>query len=553
MNKKAVKYLRFSSEEQSHFSIERQNMITGSWMQHANIEVVDTFIDQGFSATNFDRPDFKKLNSFIEKNYRNIDYLVVSDLTRFSRELGDAVNIVKKIQKTYGIRIVSAGRGAIYDCTDHNSFFMMALEFLLGNTENLKRMNDINGGIYTAKAINQRYIGPRPPFGYKREGKGKNSILVIVEEEEAVIRFIYAAYLRNVPISVIEADARDRGLRGTRNSLIDMILRCPIYSSQQYVKPYKDQPGGLFPLKDQQPIIDPITWHQVQEKLKKKVTIRVTITDEMPLRGVLHCHCGRLLTGAPSRGKSGKYFYYYKCPITSKHNNISVIKSQEQLEEAFRYMSLTDKMVKSIIMKSELNLQAKTKDKNQQLDKKRAELEKVEADLHHLEKKWLEEQINQDTYNRWHTDYTKQRNYLRSQIDQLSKDYSDTHAILKLNIGLLTDIRNLYVKCNTLQKQELIRTVFDNSLYYEDRIYRTPYLIPELAHNELKMKEKGLLIITKKGDSCQRIPLSGGEGIRTLLVFVSDDSILKLQILYCKAFHYLNTNKTKQKHKIIAP
>jgi len=79
MNKKAVKYLRFSSEEQSHFSIERQDMITGSWMQHANIELVDTFIDQGFSATNFDRPDFKKLHSFIEKNYRNIDYLVYSD------------------------------------------------------------------------------------------------------------------------------------------------------------------------------------------------------------------------------------------------------------------------------------------------------------------------------------------------------------------------------------------------------------------------------------------------------------------------------------------
>ncbi len=157
MTKKAVKYLRFSSEEQSHFSIERQDMIISTWMQHCNVELVDSFEDKGFTATNFDRPDFKKLNSFIEKNYRNIDYLVVSDLTRFSRELGDAVNIVKKIQKTYGIKIVSAGRGAIYDCTDHNSFFMMALEFLLGNTENLKRMNDINGGIYTAKAIKGCY------------------------------------------------------------------------------------------------------------------------------------------------------------------------------------------------------------------------------------------------------------------------------------------------------------------------------------------------------------------------------------------------------------
>jgi hypothetical protein len=156
----------------------------------------------------------------------------VSDLTRFSRETGDALNIVKKIQKTYGIKIVSAGRGMIYDCNDYNSFFMMGLEFLLGNTENIKRTNDINGGIYTAKAVSQRYIGARPPFGYRREGKGKNSILVIIEEEAAVIRFIYDAYLRHVPIAVIEEDAKDRGLRRTRHSLIEGILTCPIYSSQ---------------------------------------------------------------------------------------------------------------------------------------------------------------------------------------------------------------------------------------------------------------------------------------------------------------------------------
>jgi len=73
-------------------------------------------------------------------------------------------------------------------------------------------------------------------------------------------------------------------------------------------------------------------------------------------------------------------------------------------------------------------------------------------------------------------------------------------------------MRNVYQSCQTtLHKQELIRTVFDNSLYFEDHIYRTPYLILELAHNELKMREKGLLIVTKKGDSCQRIPSGGGD------------------------------------------
>jgi hypothetical protein len=54
--------------------------------------------------------------------------------------------------------------------------------------------------------------------------------------------------------------------------------------------------------------------------------------------------------------------------------------------------------------------------------------------------------------------------------------------------------------------------VFDNSLYFEDQIYRTPYLIPELAHNELKMREKNLLYI-KKRENCMIPSSGGGEGI----------------------------------------
>jgi len=516
MNKKGVKYLRFSSEEQSHFSIERQDMITSSWMQHAQVATVDCFVDQGFSATNFDRPDFIKLNAFIEKNYRNIDYLVVSDLTRFSREAGDALNIAQKIQKTYGIKIVSAGRSSVYDCTDHNSFFMMGLEFLLGNTENLKRINDINSGIYAAKAIKQRYIGARAPFGYKKEGRGQNTLLVPVPDEAKVIRFVFQSYLRNVPIPVIEADARDMGLKGTRHCLIERILACPVYSSQQYVKSYKDQPGGLFPLKDQEPIIDLITWSRAQDKLKKMPQIHVRLHDDLPLRGVLHCHCGKLLTGAPSRGKSGKYWYYYKCNVTSRHNNFSAIQAHRQLLEVFRLMSLTSKMVKSIVMKSEHVLETRMKDKEKQIAQKRTELDKLETDLQSLERKWIAEQVSFETYNRWHNDLNKQRNYTRAQIDQLNKHTSDTHALLVKNIGLLIDMESVYLSCpTTAKKQELIRTVFDNSLWYEDQVYRTPYLIPELAHNELIMKERRLLFIEKERGNRAVPPSGGGEGTRT--------------------------------------
>jgi site-specific DNA recombinase len=83
-----------------------------------------------------------------------------------------------------------------------------------------------------------------------------------------------------------------------------------------HVDAYKDYPGGLFPA-SHEPIIDKTSWQMVQSKMKKPLKVRTVIDDEIPLRGILKCHCGNPLSGAPSKGKSGKYFYYYKCRFPS--------------------------------------------------------------------------------------------------------------------------------------------------------------------------------------------------------------------------------------------
>jgi len=103
----------------------------------------------------------------------------------------------------------------------------------------------------------------------------------------------------------------------------------------------------------------------------------------------------------------------------------------------------------------------------------------LEADLQSLERKWIAEQVSFETYKRWHNDLSKQRNLIKAQIEHLNKNTSDTHTMLTQNIDRLTDMRSVYLSAQkTSQKQELVRIVFDNSLYYQDRIYRTPYLIP---------------------------------------------------------------------------
>lgn len=495
MQKRAIDYVRFSSDDQSQHSTERQEMINSTWRNNNDVFLVDCFKDEGYSAKTFDRPDVKELFSFIKKNYREIDYLVVSELTRFSRDAGEALSLIKQIQTQYNIRIVSAGRNQIYDINDSNSYFMMGIEFLLGTTENIKRASDINGGIYTAKAIKGKWIqGGKAPYGFTKEGTGDDRKLIINEEEAAVIRYIYDAYLKNQPAYIILGEVRKMGFTRRGSSAIQEVLTNPIFIGYQYVKPWNDKPGGLFPIKDLPAIIDPNIWHQVQNKISGP-KYKKTIADELPLRGVLKCECGQPVTGAPSTGKSGKKFLYYKCK-KSHHLNLSAIKAHQQLQDLLAGLSLPDHMVELLHEEMGRQMIDSQQESRKALKVAKKEMERIESDILTIERKFIQENtINAETYQRWHKQLTTERIEVASRIEKFSKSEESAWWLAGQELEKLTDLRYLYNSISTPDKQELLRQVFDNSLYYLKGTYRTPWIMETFSHNLLRLKEQDLLII----------------------------------------------------------
>ncbi len=517
MDKKGIRYLRYSSDKQSFHSIERQDAVTSHWMNFNNVVITDTFVDEGHTARNFDRPDIKELFQFIKKNYKTIDFLVVSELTRFSREAGDAINMVKKIQTDYGVRIVSAGRGAIYDCMDHNSFFMMGLEFLMGNSENIKRQNDIRGGIYAAKAIKGLWIqgGHKAPYGYTKIGSGSERRLVIDETQAYIVRYIFEAFLNNTPIMTIYQDVRQLGFSKTGNSAVQEILTNPIYAGYQNVKAWKEQPGGLFPMSNHTNIIEVATYNRAQEKLQRSVERhRVSIAEDFPLRGVLRCHCQKMLTGAPSKGRHGKYYNYYKCNH-SGHNNLNANKIHDQLLEALKYMSLPSRMIKKISSESEGILEKKLSENGKLLMSKRTEISEKERQLHSIEAKWINNEIKADTYQRWHTDLSRSLAILRDEIKDMNRADEQRYMLLKNELQKLSDLATVYSSATIPQKHELLRKGFDNGLYYKNGLYRTPYMMEVFHHSTLILSQKKLLEIDENKKTGLKVRSSGGDRIRT--------------------------------------
>jgi site-specific DNA recombinase len=510
--KKVIQYLRFSSDDQSHHSIERQEIVNAHWIKSNDAELIDTFKDEGYSARTFDRPDVKQLFDFIKKNYRTIDYLVVAELTRFSRDTGDAINTVKKIQLTYGVRIVSASRSIIYDCSDSNSFFLMGLEFLLGNSENIKRQNDINGGIYTAKVGRDgqggRWIKGGPaPFGFIKDRSGKLVKLQVNEDHAVIIKYIFQSFLANVPIKAIYEGAQEKGFTRTGHACINEILKNPVYMGYQYVKAWKDSPGGMFPIKELPAIIPPQIWRQAQNKMKTPKTLTI-ISDQFPLRQVLKCFCSLPLTAAPSKSRNGNYYGYYKCKVTG-HNNISAIKAHDQMTEILKLLSIPSRMIAAIKARSEDLLEDRLKENKKVLAQKQKQLSQTQEQISSLEEKWINNQCSFETYNTWHSDLNDKRRVLTGEIELLTRDQDQVYLLLQDNLLPLTDLNYLYSNAATVKKQELIRQVFDSQLYYRTGIYRTGYIMPVFSHNILTLKHKRLLIVDAMNEKAGDVEVPG--------------------------------------------
>lgn len=82
---KVGSYIRLSRDESysNSDSIDNQIKLTDFYCKENNLEVIDKYIDNGYSRTTFERPAFKKLLEDIEDGL--INTVIVKDLSRLGR------------------------------------------------------------------------------------------------------------------------------------------------------------------------------------------------------------------------------------------------------------------------------------------------------------------------------------------------------------------------------------------------------------------------------------------------------------------------------------
>lgn len=180
-------------------SIENQRIILRKYIAERGGTIVDEYIDDGWSGTNFDRPEIKRMLSDAQSG--KIDTIVVKDLSRFGRNYIQVGQYIDYIFPAYGIRFIAIGDNI--DTADRSSAAMDMMPIMnVFNEWHAANTSKKIRAVLEAKQRSGKYTSWNYPYGYKA-GSDDNRTAVIDEEAAKVVRRIFDLRLQGNSARII--------------------------------------------------------------------------------------------------------------------------------------------------------------------------------------------------------------------------------------------------------------------------------------------------------------------------------------------------------------
>ncbi len=200
-------YIRLSKEDRDNAlseSVINQKSLLKQYAIENNLDIFDYYIDDGYSGTNFNRPEFRRLISDIED--KKINMVITKDMSRLGRDYIETCNLIEKYFPLNGVRYI-----AITDNIDtylDNSNNEITPFKAIMNDYYAKDISKKIRSSLIAKKREGKWVSGRCPFGYDRDPKDKNHLIINLEKA-IVVRDIYKMYLGGMSVYAITKKLND--------------------------------------------------------------------------------------------------------------------------------------------------------------------------------------------------------------------------------------------------------------------------------------------------------------------------------------------------------
>lgn len=277
-NRKVGLYIRVSTDAQFEegYSVDAQKEKLEMYCKLKNFDNYEFYIDGGWSGSNIDRPEIKRLIDDIMFN--KVKAVIVYKLDRLSRSQKDTIFLLEDVFIPYDCSFISLNEN--FDTSTPYGKAMIGILSVFAQLERENIRERTRMGMYERVKSGLWMGGGRVPFGYDYD---QNKNILVPNEHAEDVRQIFDLYLQGYSTTQLA-------------NMFDV-------ASDRHITQILDRETYLGKIKfrgeliegQHEAIVDETTWLKVQEERRKRSTKSV-ITSTYLLTGLVYCgKCGAKL------------------------------------------------------------------------------------------------------------------------------------------------------------------------------------------------------------------------------------------------------------------
>lgn len=498
-------YCRLSRDDElqgDSNSIKNQKAILQKYAEDNRFKNLHFFVDDGFSGTNFDRPDFQKM--IAEMDEGNVATIIVKDMSRLGRDYLKVGYYTEVAFPEADVRFIAINNGvdsANQQDSDFTPFLNIINEWYAKDTSKKIR------AVFKAKGESGKPLCTNPPYGYVKDPQDK--LHWIIDEDAAeVVKEIFRLCMQGLGPTQIAKELTKRKILCPTAHFKEIGLNpgyvptnpyawqsrtiADILAKQEYLghtvnfkshkKSYKSKKKIQNDPSEWQifenthdAIIDEETFKTVQRirEGRRKVS---RLGDMGMLSGMMFCaDCGNKLYQV--RGKGWEHDKeYFVCATyrkvkggCSSHQIRNVVVEQLLLQDLQRVTSFAreheDEFLQLITSNSEKELNKALKDSHKEYEQAKTRTAKLDTIIQRLYEDNVEGKISDERFMKMSATYETEQKELTARVTDL-QNFIDHAKEKSLNAEHFLSLVRKYTDIKELDA-EIIREFVEKIIVFK--------------------------------------------------------------------------------------
>ena len=354
---KPALYIRLSREdgdrEESNSIASQRELLTEFTDAQADMTAPRLYTDDGYTGTDFDRPDFQRM--LVDLRAGIVNCVIVKDLSRFGRNYVGVGEYLEHVFPLLNVRFISVS-DSVDSYLDPRSVNNLVVPFK--NIINDEYCRDISNKVRASLDLKRRqgkFIGSFASYGYRKD-PDDHSRLLVDETAAAVVRDIFDWFIGGTSVLGIarrlnamgvpnpSAYKRQQGMNYRHpasdkldglwpDSSVRRILRNPLYTGtmvqgKNRVKSYKLHISETVPEDEwitveqtHEAIISGELFDKAQALFERDTRTAPTCKQVYLFSGFLRCaDCGKAMNRKQISQPYGSYHYYICSTFKKQHS-----------------------------------------------------------------------------------------------------------------------------------------------------------------------------------------------------------------------------------------